>query len=278
MGGVTSNTARRIRKGATLPATCSPGEAFLKTSGGSEGLYICITANTWLLLDAAAGDGTVTSVSVASANGLAGSVANPTTTPAITLSTLITGVLKGDGTAISAAVAETDYATPAAVDLKADDADVVHDTGDETIAGVKTFTSDPLIPDEAYGAGWNGSLEPPTKNAVYDKVESLGGGASYLVYEALLTQTGTDAPVATVLENTLGGTPTFSYVDVGWYHLTLADAFLAAKTVIIFQTGGGLALPILEVTRTSDSIIKISSKEGADGELSNRSLTLHVYP
>lgn len=62
-----------------------------------------------------------------------------------------------------------------ALALKANDADVVHDTGNETIAGVKTFSSDPLIPDEAYGAGWNGSLEPPTKNAVYDKVETLGG-------------------------------------------------------------------------------------------------------
>jgi hypothetical protein len=31
-----------------------------------------------------------------------------------------------------------------------------------------------------------------------------GGGLPYLVYTALLTQTGTDAPVATVLQNTLG--------------------------------------------------------------------------
>lgn len=49
-------------------------------------------------------------------------------------------------------------------------------TGSETVAGVKTFSSDPIIPDEAYGVGWNGSLEPPTKNAVYDKIETLGGG------------------------------------------------------------------------------------------------------
>jgi hypothetical protein len=49
------------------------------------------------------GSGTVTSVSVVSANGLAGSVATATTTPAITLSTSITGVLTGNGTAISAA-------------------------------------------------------------------------------------------------------------------------------------------------------------------------------
>lgn len=46
--------------------------------------------------------GTVTTVSVASANGFAGSVANPTTAPAITLTTSITGILQGNGTAISA--------------------------------------------------------------------------------------------------------------------------------------------------------------------------------
>jgi hypothetical protein len=51
-------------------------------------------------------------------------------------------------------------------------------TGDQTVAGVKTFTSDPVIPDEAYGADWNGSLEPPTKNAVYDKIETLGTSSS----------------------------------------------------------------------------------------------------
>lgn len=55
------------------------------------------------------GLGSVTSVSVASANGFAGTVATATTTPAITISTSITGLLKGNGTAISAAVANTDY-------------------------------------------------------------------------------------------------------------------------------------------------------------------------
>jgi len=58
------------------------------------------------------GAGTVTSVSVVSANGLAGTVANATSTPAITLSTSITGVLKGNGTALSAATAGTDYVAP----------------------------------------------------------------------------------------------------------------------------------------------------------------------
>ena len=56
-----------------------------------------------------AGSGTVTKTSVVSANGFAGTVATDTTTPAITISTSITGLLKGDGTAISAATAGTDY-------------------------------------------------------------------------------------------------------------------------------------------------------------------------
>ncbi len=59
-----------------------------------------------------AGAGTVTSVSVTSANGFAGTVATATSTPAITLTTSITGVLKGNGTAISAATAGTDYMAP----------------------------------------------------------------------------------------------------------------------------------------------------------------------
>lgn len=57
----------------------------------------------------AAGGGTVTSVTVTSSNGLAGVVTNPTTTPSIALSTTVTGVLKGNGTAISAATSGTDY-------------------------------------------------------------------------------------------------------------------------------------------------------------------------
>ena len=53
--------------------------------------------------------GTVTAVSVVSANGLAGTSSGGAT-PALTLSTTITGLLKGNGIAISAAASGTDYA------------------------------------------------------------------------------------------------------------------------------------------------------------------------
>lgn len=61
-----------------------------------------------------AGTGTVTSVSVVSANGFSGSVADPTTSAAITLTTTVTGLVKGNGAALSAAVAGTDYVAPGA--------------------------------------------------------------------------------------------------------------------------------------------------------------------
>ena len=52
------------------------------------------------------------------------------------------------------------------------------------------------------------------------------------VYRALLTQSGTAAPVATVLENTLGGTVVWTYADVGLYVGTLTGAFTENETWI----------------------------------------------
>lgn len=60
------------------------------------------------------GTGTVTSVSVATANGFSATVATATTTPAITMKATPVGVLKSNGTAISAATAGTDYETAGA--------------------------------------------------------------------------------------------------------------------------------------------------------------------
>lgn len=39
-----------------------------------------------------------------------------------------------------------------------------------------TATLGVVVPDDAYGAGWNGSFEVPTKNAIYDKIETVSGG------------------------------------------------------------------------------------------------------
>jgi hypothetical protein len=89
-------------------------EPITLTTTGTSGAatFVGNTLNIPQYTGGGGGSGTVTTVSVVSANGLAGTVANATTTPAITLSTSITGVLKGNGTAISAATANTDYQSP----------------------------------------------------------------------------------------------------------------------------------------------------------------------
>jgi len=51
-------------------------------------------------------------------------------------------------------------------------------------------------------------------------------------YTALLTQTSTNAPVATVLKNELSVTPTWGYTSTGVYTCTATGLFTSAKTVI----------------------------------------------
>jgi hypothetical protein len=103
--------------GTGLSAYPTNGQLLIGNTAGQKYDLNTLTAGTGITITNGAGSitiagtgGTVTSVSVVSANGLAGTVANSTTTPAITLRTTITGILKGNGTAISAAVSGTDYA------------------------------------------------------------------------------------------------------------------------------------------------------------------------
>jgi hypothetical protein len=113
---ITESATGNIGIGTTTPAAKLDVNGQIKISGGTPGVGKVLTSDanglaTWVA-PTAGGSGTVTSVSVATANGFAGTVANATTTPAVTLSTSVNGLVKGNGTALSAAVAGTDYLTP----------------------------------------------------------------------------------------------------------------------------------------------------------------------
>ena len=58
----------------------------------------------------------------------------------------------------------------------------------------------------------------------------------YKVYTALLNQSGTAAPTATVLENTLGTTVTWTRNDVGWYKATISTGLFSLFKVVVFAT------------------------------------------
>jgi hypothetical protein len=86
----------------------SSGEITLTTTGTSGAATLVSNALNIPIY----GNGTVTSLSVASANGFAGTVATATTTPAITLTTSVTGIIKGNGGGLFAAVANSDFQSP----------------------------------------------------------------------------------------------------------------------------------------------------------------------
>lgn len=107
-----------------------------------------------------------------------------------------------------------------------------------------------------------------------------GGGASYLKYVALLTQTGTDAPVATVLENTLGGTVVWSYSDVGEYIATLTAAFTANKTGIVVGCGNGSETNFIAYWVSANAIEMdvFTGGSASDDLLFKTLIEIRVYP
>lgn len=82
----------------------------------------------------------------------------------------------------------------------------------------------------------DGKLKTKNENGLIEEVAIVSASAPK-VYKALLTQTGTAAPVATVLENTLGGTVVWTRTSTGYYSATLNGAFTLGKTFILNKSG-----------------------------------------
>ena len=124
-----------------------------------------------------------------------------------------------------------------------------------------------------FGVTTTGVLQTKTAEGVQQFYAPTG---NVKVYKALLTQSGTDAPVATVLQNTLGGNIVWSYNGVGEYTGTLNEAFLNNKTFKIIEqedTFGGVVL----VNRINDNEVKIFTNFSND-ILSQTSILIEVYP
>jgi len=97
----------------------------------------------------------------------------------------------------------------------------------------------------------------------------------------LLSQSGTDAPTAIVLENTLGQVPTFGYNTIGNYNINVTgNIFTNNKTFVSITAGAtneDMTLKASSLVSNSVSITRHSSGVPADGSITNASIEIRVY-
>jgi hypothetical protein len=198
------------------------------------------------------GGGTVTDVSVVSANGLAGTVATSTTTPAITLSTTITGILKGDGTAISTASAGTDYTNAAFKTFAvAGQSDIVADSASDTftvVAGTGiTLTTD-------------ASTDSLTITGTGGTVTSVSGTTNRI------TSSGGATPVIDIAATYVGQSSltTLGTVTNGTWHSVKVELAYGGTNADLSATGG-----TSQVLRQSSSGAAVTVSQLAASDLSN---------
>ena len=122
------------------------------------------------------------------------------------------------------------------------------------------------------------TFAPATLDTHLATLGQVKGTRPYKVYTALLNQTGTNAPVATVLENTLGGTVVWSRNASGVYYGTLSGAFINNKT---FVNCSGRYIGFTPIYRLDDNRVGLStSVTGStyvDNVLENNSVEIRVY-
>ena len=105
----------------------------------------------------------------------------------------------------------------------------------------------------------------------------------YKVYTALLSQSGTNAPTAIVLENTLGGTVVWARNNVGSYTAILTGAWIGNKTFVFVSQGSssniGSSIRTIRGTTTDLHLFTYdSSKTLSDNIIDNNApIEIRVY-
>ena len=104
------------------------------------------------------------------------------------------------------------------------------------------------------------------------------------IWRGLVTQTGTSAPVATELQNTLGGAITFTYISAGVYTIEGSGLFTTNKTFVTpkwetLRQGSNYATMSVTLANTNQlSLNSYLNGAAADVLLSNHPIEIIVYP
>lgn len=133
--------------------------------------------------------------------------------------------------------------------------------------GKFTFNKELEVPDSAYGAGWNGSTAVPTRNAVYDKIESLALGSGTVT--SITTAYGLTGGTITT-SGTIGiDTAVIPFLDSSNTFKSTGGQFFRQSTggdgVLIKggSTGSGsFSVELLPASLTSNRVITIPNVTG----------------
>lgn len=267
---------------ATLASTTNATTTTLAITGAGasncNGTSALTTNSSGVVGCTAQAQGTVTAVSVASSNGFAGSSSGGAT-PTLTLTTTITGLLKGNGTAISAASNGTDYSL-----ITANTCSGVQFFNAVTAAGVFTCgtpsgSAYPFTP-STFGTGINVSatstpiLDYPGLIAATSTIGVLNATSSLTSKQ--ITNTGVTSALVLNgsggLEGAYGGASACTNQVVTAFSAigattcsTVSDAMLAStfvKTLTVASSNGfagsssGGATPALTISTTITGLLK----------------------
>ena len=122
----------------------------------------------------------------------------------------------------------------------------------------------------------NSDEQPITNNVTIASVAAFANtyNLGYTVYTALLTQAGTAAPVATILQNTTGGTFTWTRQSAGNYTVTASTALFTVNKTIVFGNQGNEINDKFQWNRTSDTTLDLIVYEN---RLNNGSFEIRIY-
>lgn len=139
-----------------------------------------------------------------------------------------------------------------------------------------TFTGTPTAPTATAGTN-------TTQIATTAFVQTATSAVRpYLVYTALISQSGTSAPTEIVLENTLGATATWSRSAAGTYQASFSSAVLTANKTAVFVTKQITGFTDVVVSANSNNTasidVVVSNGTLRDSELNKASLEIRVYP